>query len=76
MPFRLILPRSERPATVAPYSRLLCVKLKSGKTFILSTELWHLLPRDDEVVSILSANGRPIFAAMEPVKHVQLTPAG
>jgi hypothetical protein len=76
MPFRLIRSRFARPATVAPYSRLLCVKLKSGKTFILSTELWHLLPRDDEVVSILSANGRPIFAAMEPVKHVQLTPAG
>jgi hypothetical protein len=54
---------------------LLCVKLKSGKTFILSTELWHLLPQGDEVVSILSANGRPIFAAMEPVKQVQLAPA-
>ena len=76
MPFRILRPRAERPSTVAPYSRLLCVKLQSGKTFILSTELWHLLPRDDEVVSILSANGRPIFAAMEPVKHVQLTPAG
>jgi len=74
MPFRLLRSRSERPATVAPYSRLLCVKLKSGKTFILSTELWHLLPQGDEVVSILSANGRPIFAAMEPVKHVELTP--
>jgi hypothetical protein len=54
---------------------LLCVKLKSGKSFILSTELWHLLPPGDEVISILSATGRPIFAAMEPVKHVQLTPA-
>jgi hypothetical protein len=54
---------------------LLCVKVKSGKTFILSTELWHLLPPGDEVVSILSANSRPIFAAMEPVKHVQLAPA-
>jgi len=51
------------------------VKLKSGKTFIVSTELWHLLPPGDEVVSILSASGRPIFAAMEPVKHPQLTPA-
>jgi hypothetical protein len=49
--------------------------VKSGKTFILSTELWHLLPPGDEVVSILSANGRPIFAAMEPVNHVQLAPA-
>ncbi|MEY3851679.1 MAG: hypothetical protein RI910_659, partial [Verrucomicrobiota bacterium] len=29
MPFRLLRPRSERPSTVAPYSRLLCVKLKS-----------------------------------------------
>ena len=75
MPFRLIRSRFARPATVAPYSRLLCVKVKSGKTFILSTELWHLLPPGDEVVSILSANGRPIFAAMEPVNHVQLTPA-
>ena len=75
MPFRLLRPHSERPSTVAPYSRLLCVKLKSGKTFILSTELWHLLPQGDEVVSILSANGRPIFAAMEPVKPAQLTPA-
>lgn len=75
MPFRLLRPRAERPATVAPYSRLLCVKLKSGKTFILSTELWHLLPAGDEVVSILGANGRPIFAAMEPVSHRQLTPA-
>ncbi len=75
MPFRLLRSRSERPATVAPYSRLLCVKVKSGKTFILSTELWHLLPQGDEVVSILSANSRPIFAAMEPVKHVELTPA-
>ncbi|MEY3812931.1 MAG: hypothetical protein RL495_878 [Verrucomicrobiota bacterium] len=60
MPFRLLRPRSERPSTVAPYSRLLCVKLKSP---------------GDEVVSILSANGRPIFAAMEPVKPAQLTPA-
>jgi hypothetical protein len=75
MPFRLLRPRSERPSTVAPYSRLLCVKLKSGKSFIVSTELWHLLPQGDEVVSILSASGRPIFAAMEPVKQVQLTPA-
>lgn len=75
MPFRILRPRAERPSTVAPYSRLLCVKLQSGKTFILSTELWHLLPRGDEVVSILSANSRPIFAAMEPVKHVQLAPA-
>ncbi|MEY3812361.1 MAG: hypothetical protein RI910_343 [Verrucomicrobiota bacterium] len=75
MPFRLLRPRSERPASVAPYSRLLCVKLKSGKSFILSTELWHLLPQGDEVISILSANGRPIFAAMEPVKQVQLAPA-
>ncbi len=73
MPFHLLQPRTERPATVVPYSRLLCVKLKSGKSFILSTELWHLLPQGDEVVSILSANGRPIFAAMEPVKHLQLT---
>lgn len=69
MPFRLLRPRAERPATVAPYSRLLCVKLKSGKTFILSTELWHLLPAGDQVVSILGANGRPIFASMEPVKN-------
>jgi len=75
MPFRLLRPSSQRTATVAPYSRLLCVKLKSGKTFIVSTELWHLLPPGDEVVSILSASGRPIFAAMEPVKHPQLTPA-
>ena len=75
MPLRLLRPRSERPATVAPYSRLLCVKLKSGKSFILSTELWHLLPQGDEVISMLSANDRPIFAAMEPVKQVQLAPA-
>jgi hypothetical protein len=75
MPFDLLRPRSARPTTVAPYSRLLCVKVKSGKTFILSTELWHLLPPGDEVVSIVSANHRPIFAAMEPVKHVQLAPA-
>jgi hypothetical protein len=75
MPFRLLRPHSERPPTVAPYSRLLCVKLKSGKSFIVSTELWHLLPQGDEVISILNANGRPIFAAMEPVKHLQLTPA-
>ena len=72
---RLLRPRSERPSTVAPYSRLLWVKLKSGKSFILSTELWHLLPQGDEVISILSATGRPIFAAMEPVKHDQLAPA-
>jgi hypothetical protein len=51
------------------------VKLKSGKSFILSTELWHLLPQGDEVISMLSANDRPIFAEMEPVKHLQLTPA-
>jgi hypothetical protein len=76
MPFHLLRPRAERPAAVAPYSRLLLVKLRSGKTFILSTELWHLLPKDDEVISILSANGRPIFVAMEPLKHQQLTPAG
>jgi len=75
MPFRLLRPRAERPSTVAPYSRLLCVKLKSGKTFILSTELWHLLPQGDEVISILSASGRPIFAAMEPVKQLQLSSA-
>jgi hypothetical protein len=74
MPFRLLRPRAERPTTVAPYSRLLCVKLKSGKTFIVSTELWHLLPQGDEVVSVLSASGRPIFAAMEPAKQLQLTP--
>jgi hypothetical protein len=75
MLFRLLRPRSSRPSTVAPYSRLLCVKLKSGKSFILSTELWHLLPPGDEVISILSATGRPIFASMETVKHEQLTPA-
>ena len=75
MPFRILRPRAERPTTAAPYSRLLCVKLKSGKSFILSTELWHLLPQGDEVISILNASGRPIFAAMEPVKHVELTPA-
>jgi len=73
---RLLRPRSERPSTVAPYSRLLCVKLKSGKSFILSTELWHLLPQGDGVISVLSVSGRPIFASMETVKHVQLTPAG
>lgn len=73
MPFRLLRPRTDRPAHAAPYSRLLCVKLKSGKTFILSAELWHLLPPGDEVVSILGASGRPVFAAMEPVKHVLLT---
>ena len=50
------------------------MKLKSGKSFILSTELWHLLPQGDEVISILSANGLPIFASMETVKHVELTP--
>jgi hypothetical protein len=49
--------------------------VKSGKTFILSTELWHLLPQGDEVVSILNANGLPIFASMETVKHAQLEPA-
>ncbi|MCX8488304.1 MAG: hypothetical protein ORN22_04260, partial [Opitutales bacterium] len=69
MPFRLLRPRSERPGTVAPYSRLLCVKLKSGKTCIVSSELLHLLPKGDEVLSILGAHGRPIFATMEPVKH-------
>ena len=72
---RLLRPRSERPSTVAPYSRLLCVKLKSGKSFILSTELWHLLPQGDEVISVLSVSGRPIFASMETVKHDQLAPA-
>lgn len=75
MRFHLLRPRAERPTTSAPYSRLLCVKLKSGKTFILSAELWHLLPPGEEVISILSANGLPIFAAMEPVKHAELTPA-
>jgi hypothetical protein len=45
------------------------VKLKSGKTCIVSSELLHLLPKGDEVLSILSAHGRPIFATMEPVKH-------
>ena len=74
MPFRILRPRSGLPSTAAPYSRLLCVKLKSGKSFILSTELWHLLPQGDEVISILSANGLPIFASMETVKHVELTP--
>jgi hypothetical protein len=54
---------------------LLCVKLKSGKSFILSTELWHLLPQGDEVISVLSVSGRPIFASMETVKHDQLAPA-
>ena len=33
MPFRLLRPRTARPAHDVPYSRLLCVKLKSGKTF-------------------------------------------
>ena len=75
MPFHLLRPRAERPAKVAPYSRLLCVKLKSGKTFILSSELWHLLPQGDEVVSILEANGCPIFTAMEPVKYEMLVTA-
>jgi hypothetical protein len=74
MPFRLLRPRTARPAHDAPYSRLLCVKLKSGKTFILSKELWNLLPPGDEVVSILSASGRPVFAAMEPVKHALAKP--
>lgn len=74
MPFRLLRPRAERPATVAPYSRLLCVKLKSGKTFILSKELWNLLPPGDEVVSVLGATGRPIFASMEPVKNERPKP--
>ena len=71
MPFRLLRPRADRAAHVAPYSRLLCVKLKSGKTLILRKELWNLLPKGDEVVSILSASGRPVFAAMEPVKPVR-----
>ena len=75
MPFRLLRPHAARTAHVAPYSRLFCVKLKSGKSFILSSELWHLLPQGDEVISTLSVSGRPIFAAMEPVKHVRLTPA-
>jgi hypothetical protein len=75
MPFHLLRPRSEPPAKVAPYSRLVCVKLKSGKSFILSTELWHLLPEGDDVVSILEANGRPIFTAMEPVKYEMLVTA-
>jgi hypothetical protein len=75
MPFRLLRSRTERPSSVAPYSRLLCVKLKSGKTCIVSSELLHLLPQGDEVLSILSANGRPIFATMEPVKRLQPRPA-
>jgi len=75
MPLRLLRRRSKLASPVVPYSRLLCVKVKSGKTFIVSSELWHLLPQGDEVVSILSANSRPIFAAMEPVRHVQLSPA-
>ena len=74
MPFRLLRPRTARPAHDVPYSRLLCVKLKSGKTFILSKELWNLLPPGDEVVSILSASGRPVFAAKEPVKHALAKP--
>ena len=44
-------------------------------SFILSTELWHLLPEGDDVVSILEANGRPIFTAMEPVKYEMLVTA-
>lgn len=75
MPFHLLRPRAERPATVAPYSRLLCVRLKSGKTFILSKELWNLLPAGDEVVSVLSASGRPIFAAMAPVNSRPFKPS-
>ncbi len=74
MRFRLLRPRSECPTTAAPYSRLLCVKLKSGKTFILSPELWHLLPQSDEVISIPSANGLPIFATLETVTHAMLEP--
>lgn len=74
MPFHLLRPRTERPATVAPYSRLLCVRLKSGKTFILSKELWNLLPAGDEIVSVLSASGRPIFATMTPANPLPLKP--
>jgi len=51
-----------RFSTGRPYARLLCVKMKSGRSYFLSSELWHLLPQEDDVVSVTSALGRPIFA--------------
>jgi hypothetical protein len=36
--------------------------MKSGRSYFLSSELWHLLPQEDDVVSVTSALGRPIFA--------------
>ena len=71
MLLRLITPRTEIRNAAGPYSRLLFVKLRSGKSFILSAELWDLLPKGDEIISINNANGLPIFASIEPVKHTK-----
>jgi hypothetical protein len=46
--------------------------MKSGRSYFLSSELWHLLPQDDTVVSVTSAHGRPIFAPVDTFEAAPL----
>lgn len=56
--------RLTRPASTRPYGKLLRVELHSGRTYLLSSELWDLLPKDDAVVSVIDAFRLPVFAAL------------
>lgn len=53
-----------RPAAARPYGKLLRVKLASGRTYLLSSELWNLLPKGDAVVSVIDALRLPVFAVV------------
>jgi len=67
MSLRLIPSQSLRADLAKPYARLLNVRLQSGQCYLLSSELWNLLPSDDPVVSVVNANNRPIFAPVERI---------
>lgn len=68
MSLRLIPSQTLRGDPAKPYTRLLNVRLQSGQCYLLSSELWNLLPSDDPVVSVVHANNRPIFAPVERIE--------
>jgi hypothetical protein len=68
MSLRLIPSQLLNSDTTKPYARLLNVRLQSGQCYLLSSELWNLLPSDDPVVSVVNANNRPIFAPVERIE--------
>ena len=57
-----------------PYARLLSVKMKSGRSYFLTAELWHLLPKDDTVVAVTNVQGRPIFAPVHSLLATDPSP--